>query len=97
MKTKIILQISFFLSLCCLAGTYLWKSKQGIFTYLNLKKELRQETIDVQAIEYKNSELRQKINQWNIDSFEKEKRVRQDLGMSFTNELVYLIHEKKKR
>jgi cell division protein FtsB len=94
MKKKNILQISFFISLCSLASTYLWKSKQGIFTYLNLKKEHRQETIDVQAIEYKNNELRQKINQWNNDSFEKEKVVRQDLGMSFTNELVYLIREK---
>ena len=35
-------------------------------------------------------EIKHDIEQWQIDVFEREKCARQDLGLSFTNELVYL-------
>ena len=90
MKLKTIAQGSFFLSLCCIAIIYLWQSNQGLHSYLKLKKEFQDEVSNVQELEHNINDIKQKIEQWHTDSFEQEKIARQDLGMSFTNELVYV-------
>lgn len=95
MKAKNIIRGLFALSLCCVTFIYFWRGDHGLRTYLNLKKEVLQEASTVKALEDNINGIKQKIAQWNTDSFEKEKIARQDLSMSYTNELVYLTPKSK--
>ncbi len=67
---------------------------QGIRTYQTLMKEYNQEKAHVETLEKKISDIKQNIDSWQTNSIERERIARQDLGMSFTNELVYIIPQK---
>lgn len=90
MKTKTLIHGLFFLSLCCITLIYFWKSDYGLRSYINLHKEVQQEEDNVHSLEDAIKNIKQKTAQWNTDSFEKEKIARQDLSLSYTNELVYI-------
>ncbi len=90
MKIKTIIQSSFFLAVCCAALIYVVRSKQGLLSFINHKKEFQQELLKVQALEQKNDAIKKEISDWKTNPLEQEKMARQDLGMSFTNEVVYI-------
>jgi len=94
-KIKKIIHGAFFLVLFSCAGTYLFKSNNGFRTYYTLKQDFNQEKEHVEKLELKINTIKQDIKNWQTDTLEKERIARQDLGMSFTNELVYLMPTKK--
>lgn len=94
MKIKTIVQSSFFLALTGCAAIYFFNGKQGLRTYLTLKKEFRQEQATVEKLEHNIKEISQDIQTWQTDQLERERVARQDYGMSFTNELVYVTPTK---
>lgn len=94
MKIKTLIQHIIFLLLLCGAALYFVFGKKGIRSYVSLKQEFDQEKERVVNLEQEIEQINQTIKKWQKDSFEKERIARQDLSMSFTNELVYLTPAK---
>ncbi len=97
MKIKTIIQGSFFLAILSIALIYSIKSKNGLRAYFDLKNDFQQDMQNIAALEKKNDDIKKEITQWKIDPLEQEKTARQDLGMSFTNELVYITPKQQKK
>lgn len=95
MKKKSFLRASFFFLVIGCTITYFIGNKHGILAYITLKKEFDRDKETVTQLEQEIDKLRQEIKEWKTDPFKKECIARQDLGMSFTNELVYVIPQDK--
>lgn len=91
MKNRSTKQIIVFSSLCSILCCYVFFGKQGLSKYLYLKQEINAEQEQVSDIEGTIERLKSKIQAWKKEDFEREKMVRQDLNMGFTNELVYKV------
>ena len=90
MKTKTLLQCTVLLLFTLPSVYYLITGQNGIQKYYHLHKELIDEQKKIATLEEKINTLKAHITLWNSSTFEHEKIARQDLSMSYTNELIFL-------
>ena len=91
MKIKMILHSLVIIGICTSYGYYLMFGKKGITQYTRLRKETDSEKQFVAKLEEEINELSNALHVWKHEEIAKEHMAREDLQMSYTNELIYLI------
>lgn len=74
---------------------YLVTGPKGFQKYRMLKREVLVENNNIAQLTETINQMQTNIDTWNNTPFEREKIARQDLSMSFTNELVFLTPNMK--
>ncbi|MBX9830685.1 septum formation initiator family protein [Candidatus Babeliales bacterium] len=91
MQKKHLIQGALLLMLGIGMGHYLVFNPNGLQMQKRLKATIAQEQTKVDDLKQKIAALEQELTTWREDSFYQEKLAREDLLMSYTNEMVYFI------
>lgn len=91
MSVKLFFQAIFFLGCSVTAGYYLLTSKNGFFAYQKVLLEMDHVMQRNDELERDVQKLQRVVLCLERDSFAREKIVRQDLNMTFTHEIVFLV------
>lgn len=91
MQKKHLVQGALLLMLGASMGHYLIFNQHGLQAQKKLKNTIAHEQNKVDDLKQKVAVLEQELTAWKEDSFHQEKLAREDLHMSYTNEMVYFI------
>ena len=91
MQKKHFVQGALLLMLGAGMGHYLIFNPNGLQAQKRLKATIAQEQSQVDGLKQKIATLEQELTTWRKDCFYQEKLAREDLHMSYTNEMVYFI------
>lgn len=91
MIRKAIIRKGIFIALGFVFIYYFVFGSRGIVEYLKLRQEIRQEEQKVQKFRDEIHTLSTQITDWQQNPLKMETVARHDLGMGFTNEIVYLL------
>ena len=91
MKSNSVAKKILFITLCSILISYVIFSKRGIREYLRMHSEIEGKKQDITDVEKTIETLKNKLQTWKTEDFEREKLAREDLNMGLTNELVYKV------
>ena len=90
-RFKTFLQLLIILGIVGTFGYHGMWGRRGLIRFYALKKDVDAQKKVVAKLEQHVQTLQQKVDSWQDNDFEREKVVREDLQMGFTNEYVYVL------
>ena len=70
---------------------FIIRGDKGISAYLNVKKEVKQQKLEMNHLHVKLDDLKEQIQAWNDDEFLLEQAAREELLLGMPGEKVYIV------
>ncbi len=96
MNIKDIMQKSVALSMCFLVAYYIIFGPKGVHEYIKLTLNINKQKKIITQLQQDIDYLHTATTQWQNNPFIAQHAARYDLGLGYTNELVYLLSSRKR-